>query len=60
MAKFIVSAETKYVGSRVSATFEIEDEDIEDLSDDHRDALITDTARDLLYDQLISWDWQEA
>jgi hypothetical protein len=49
MAKFIAHASTNIVGSGVSAEFEVDDCDLEGLSEMDRDNLISEVMRDVLY-----------
>lgn len=58
MATFTVYLSTDLVGSRVERDFEIDDEELEGLSEQDRDTLIREYAQDELY-HLYEWGYEE-
>lgn len=58
MATFTVHLSTDLVGSRVERDFEIDDEELDGLSDTARDTLIREYAQDELYN-LYEWGYEE-
>ena len=58
MAKFRLSAQTNKLGSQCSLTFEIDDEDLDGLSEYASSQYIDETAQEQLW-QLVEWGWEE-
>jgi hypothetical protein len=59
--KITVYVETNRVGSRVERTVEVDDEDLEGLTEPERFTLLNDYARDAVFDGgMAEWGWEEA
>jgi hypothetical protein len=58
MAKFTVYLTTDLVGSRVEREFEIDDAELDGLSDQERDTLVREYAQDELAN-LYDWGYEE-
>ena len=55
--KIEVSVSTRYVGSTVRDTIEIDDEDIADMTEAQRDDYIDEITREWMYDE-IDYGWK--
>jgi GTP cyclohydrolase FolE2 len=56
--KIEVYVETNLVGSRVTETVEIDDEDMVGMNDDERREHIEDIAREVVWN-MAEWGWEE-
>jgi len=52
-----VSVGTYKVGSTTSSVIEVDDEDVEDCTEEQRNEIIDEIAREKMFD-LIAWDWE--
>jgi hypothetical protein len=56
--KIQVIVSTKYIGSKSTQEIEIDDSELEDLSEAERDDYIEEIARDTMF-EMIEWNWNE-
>lgn len=57
--KLRVYASTNKVGSRCETTVEIDDEELEGMDANERNAYLEEMAKDALW-QLVEWSWEES
>lgn len=55
--KIEVSVGTRYVGSEVRDTIEIDDEEVEDMTETQRDDYLDEIAREWMFDE-IDYGWK--